>query len=356
MTITQGGAHAAALAKLELMQDAPKTPKKQRSGGPITAFARRNYTHFNAGTLVRAADAYSALLDDDGAMMITLAGAMSTAELGKTLAEMIRRDKVQAICCTGANLEEDVFNLIGKDEYLQLPDYANLTPEDDMQIRKMGYNRVTDTAIPDKKVVEPVTEGIMELWKDADTVGESEFPHSYLYKLLLSNKLKPLYQADPDDSWMLAAAKKQLPIVCPGWEDSTLGNEYAAAIIRGEIKHRDTVMNGVDYMISLCSWYEEITMQEKRKVGFFQIGGGIAGDFPICCVPLLQLNLKRDDIPFWAYFCQIRDSTTSYGGYSGARPEEKESWSKLDVDTPKFDIESDASIVAPILFSMVLGL
>lgn len=332
------------------------TPKKQRSGGPITAFARRNFCHYNAGTLVRAADAYSALLDDDGAMMITLAGAMSTAELGKTLAEMIRRDKVQAICCTGANLEEDVFNLVGKDEYLQIPKYTDLTPQQEQQLRDNGYNRVTDAAIPDKRVVEPVSEGIMELWKDADAVGESEFPHSYLYKLLLSGKLKHLYQADPDDSWMLAAAKKQLPIVCAGWEDSTLGNEYAAAIIRGDIKHRDTVMNGVDYMISLCTWYEEIAVTEGKKVGFFQIGGGIAGDFPICVVPLLRLNLKREDVPLWQYFCQITDSTTSYGGYSGALPNEKITWGKLAPENPSFNIESDASVIAPLIFAMVLGL
>lgn len=341
-----------ALAPLELMRDSEPVPKK---GGPITKFARRNFTHYNAGTLVRAADAYRELIDSGGAMMVTLAGAMSTGELGKTLAEMIRQDKVQAICCTGANLEEDVFNLIGQDDYLQIPEYSDLTPDQEQSLRDKGYNRVTDAAIPDKKAVEPVSEAVMDLWKDADAVGESEFPHSYLYKMLLAGTLEHLYQADPKDSWMLAAAERELPIVCPGWEDSTLGNEYAAALIRKEIKHKDTVMNGVDYMISLASWYEEITMTEGKKVGFFQIGGGIAGDFPICVVPLLRLNLKREDVPLWQYFCQITDATTSYGGYSGALPNEKITWGKLAPENPSFNIESDASIVAPLIFAMVLG-
>ncbi len=89
-------------------------------------------------------------------------------------------------------------------------------------------------------------------------------------------------------------------------------------------------------------------------VGFFQIGGGIAGDFPICVVPMLEQDLERDT-PLWGYFCQISDSTTSYGSYSGAVPNEKITWGKLDGNTPKFIIESDATIVAPLVFAYVLG-
>jgi deoxyhypusine synthase len=93
----------------------------------------------------------------------------------------------------------------------------------------------------------------------------------------------------------------------------------------------------------------------KPSVGFFQIGGGIAGDFAICAVPTLIQDKKRDDVPFWGYFCQISDAATSYGGYSGAVPNEKITWGKLDVETPKFMIQSDATIVAPLIFGYVLG-
>ena len=287
--------------------------------------------------------------------MITLAGAMSTGELGKTLAEMIRQGKVQAICCTGANLEEDVFNLVGQDEYLPLPEYSDLTQKDEARLRRQGYNRVTDVAIPDKKVVEPVSKAILALWQDAEAHQESKLPHAYLYDLLLRGTLSHLYQGDPRDSWMLAAAERQLPLVVPGWEDSTLGNEYAAALIRGEIKDSRTVLTGIDYMIALSMWYEDIAVRLGQPVGFFQIGGGIAGDFPICVVPLLRLNMGRKDVPLWQYFCQITDATTSYGGYSGALPNEKITWGKLAPGNPSFNIESDASIVAPLIFAMVLG-
>jgi deoxyhypusine synthase len=70
---------------------------------------------------------------------------------------------------------------------------------------------------------------------------------------------------------------------------------------------------------------------------------------------MLQQDLQRPDIPLWGYFCQISDSTTSYGSYSGAVPNEKITWGKLSVDTPTFIIESDATIVAPLIFAWLLG-
>src|SRR6266516_6915047 len=95
--------------------------------GSISQFIDRHYRHFNAAVLKDAADAYIAHLDRGGKMMITLAGAMSTAELGVCLAEMIRQDKVHAIACTGANLEEDLFNLVARRKYERIPNYRELT-------------------------------------------------------------------------------------------------------------------------------------------------------------------------------------------------------------------------------------
>jgi deoxyhypusine synthase len=110
--------------------------------------------------------------------------------------------------------------------------------------------------------------------------------------------------------------------------------------------------SGVEYMIELADYYTRSTTD--KSLGFFQIGGGIAGDFPICVVPMLHLDLKREEVPVWGYFAQISDSTTSYGSYSGAVPNEKITWDKLRPETPKFVIESDATIVAPLVFAIVL--
>ncbi len=320
--------------------------------GVISEFMLRHFKHFNSAALVDAVKGYQEQLDRGNKMMVTLAGAMSTAELGISLAEMIRQGKVDIISCTGANLEEDLMNLVAHKHYKRIPEYRDLTPEQERDLMNHGLNRVTDTCIPEEEAFRRLQKHIFNIWKEAETGSERFFPHEYMYMMLRSGVLEQYYQIDPADSWMLAAAEKNLPIVVPGWEDSTMGNIFASYCIKGELKPQ-TMKSGIEYMTWLADWYTENTVE--NGIGFFQIGGGIAGDFPICVVPMLYQDLERTDTPFWSYFCQISDSTTSYGSYSGAVPNEKITWGKLDVDTPRFIVESDATIVAPLIFAWLLG-
>lgn len=325
-----------------------------KNKGPVSQFIKHHYRHFNAAALVDAAEAYEKQINNGGKMLVSLAGAMSTAEIGISLAEMIRQDKVHIISCTGANLEEDVTNLVAHSKYKRVPNYRDLSPEDELALLQNHYSRVTDTCIPEEEAFRKVERELMKLWKEAEKKNERYLPHEYFYQLLLSGKLKDSYEIDPKNSWMLAAAEKNLPIIVPGWEDSTMGNVFAACCVRNDVKPY-TVKCGTEYMMMLCDFYKETTLSGKNNgIGFFQIGGGIAGDFPICVVPLIKHDLF-EEVPCWNYFCQISDSTTSFGSYSGAVPNEKITWSKLEVDTPRFIVESDASIVAPLIFAYVLG-
>jgi len=320
--------------------------------GPIGKFIEYHFRHFNAAALIDAAQGYNDFLKRDGKMMMTLAGAMSTAELGLSLAEMIRQDKIHLIVCTGANLEEDIFNLVAHDFYERVPHYRDLTPADEEKLYRRHMNRVTDTCIPEGEAMRRIEKVMLKEWIGADKSGESYFPHEFFMRILKKGLLKKYYQINPKNSWMLAAAQKNIPIVVPGWEDSTLGNMYAAAVYRGEIKNVHTVKTGIQYMTWLAKHYQEVT--RRHTLGMFQIGGGIAGDFPICVVPMLHQDLKIK-AKLWGYFCQISDSTTSYGSYSGAVPNEKITWGKLGAKTPKYIIESDATIVAPLMFAHILG-
>ena len=318
----------------------------------ISKFIKHHYRHFNSAALLDAAEGYVSFLGSGGSMLMTLAGAMSTAELGLSLAEMIRRRKVHAICCTGANLEEDLFHLVAYDHYMRIPDYRHLSVEQEETLFRENLNRVTDTCIPENEAMRKVESIILKEWVAADNAGERRFPHEFLYQALNNGAFEDAYEKDPADSWLVAASEQDLPIFVPGWEDSTLGNMYAAHCISGDLKKVGTVKSGIEYMIWLADWYEKNSAQ--NPVGFFQIGGGIAGDFPICVVPMLEQDLHRENVRKWGYFCQISDSTTSYGSYSGATPSEKISWGKLSVETPSFIIESDATIVAPLIFAFVL--
>ncbi|MFD3162650.1 deoxyhypusine synthase family protein [Herpetosiphon sp. NSE202] len=320
---------------------------------PISDFLRHNFRHFNAAALIDASDAYVQHLANNGKMMITLAGAMSTAELGLSLAEMIRQDKVQIISCTGANLEEDLFNLVAHDYYERVPHYRDLTPDDEAELLARHMNRVTDTCIPEEEAMRRLERALVDEWTAADAAGERYFPHEFLYRILRKGVLEEFFQIDIKDSWMYAAMEKNLPIIVPGWEDSTTGNMFAAHVMQGEVKNVHTVRTGIEYMTYLADWYIETS--KTHSVGFYQIGGGIAGDFPICVVPMLHQDMQMGNVPVWGYFCQISDSTTSYGSYSGAVPNEKITWGKLEPTTPKFIVESDASIVAPLMFALILG-
>lgn len=311
-----------------------------------------HYRHFNAASLVDAAKAYEDQLSRGNLMMVTLAGAMSTAELGRSLAEMIRQEKIHIISCTGANLEEDLMNLVAHSYYKRIPEYRDLTPKQEFELLDKGLNRVTDTCIPEEEAFRRLQKHVFEAWKKAEENSERYFPHEYLYKVLLSGELEQYYDIDPSNSWMFAAAEKNLPIVVPGWEDSTLGNIFASYCIKGDLQ-ASTMKSGIEYMVWLADWYR--SNSKDKGIGFFQVGGGIAGDFPICVVPMLYQDMEETDTPFWSYFCQISDSTTSYGSYSGAVPNEKITWGKLDIDTPKYIIESDATIVAPLIFAYLLG-
>jgi len=321
--------------------------------GPISQFIEKNYLHFNSAALMDAAKGYETHLDEGGKMMVTLAGAMSTAELGISLAEMIRQDKIAIISCTGANLEEDIMNLVAHSHYKRVPNYRDLSPQDEWDLLENHYNRVTDTCIPEMEAMRRLEKAMVDVWTKADTAGERYFPHEFMYQVLKSGVLEENYQIDIKDSWMYAAMEKNLPMVVPGWEDSTMGNMYAGHVITGDIKNVHTTRTGIEYMMMLAEWYTQESTDST--IGFFQIGGGIAGDFPICVVPMLHQDLGRTGVPLWGYFAQISDSTTSYGSYSGAVPNEKITWGKLGAKTPKFIVESDATIVAPLIFAWVLG-
>ena len=321
--------------------------------GPISKFIEHNYRHFNAAALIDAAQGYETLINNGGKMLVSLAGAMSTAELGISLAEMIRKDKIAIISCTGANLEEDIMNLVAHSKYKRIPNYRDLTPKDEWDLLENHYNRVTDTCIPEEEAFRRLQKHLFHVWDSAEKKNERYFPHEFIYQVVLSGVLEQYYEIDPKDSWVLAAAQKNIPIIVPGWEDSTTGNIFASYIIKNILK-ASTVKSGIEYMVYLADWYKNNS--SGKGVGFFQIGGGIAGDFPICVVPMMYQDLGWTEVPFWSYFCQISDSTTSYGSYSGAVPNEKITWGKLDIHTPKYIVESDATIVAPLIFAYILGL
>jgi len=316
---------------------------------PILQFVAGNYRNFNSRATRDALYAYWDHVGSGGKMYWAVAGAMSSAQLGISLAPAIRAGLVHGLSVTGANLEESLFRLVAHHGYKDFPEYRYFTKQDDTRILKQRMRRVTDTSIPEDEAFRAVEKILVPMWKKATKNGERRYWHEYFYELVLSLP-KSKFQGNPEECWLLAAAKANLPIVVPGHEDSTFGNIFASHVKFGECSAA-IVKSGIEYMAGFYDDYKRLSA--GKGIGFFQIGGGIAGDFPICVVPSIKYDLQQPVKP-WAYFCQISDSTTSYGSYSGATPNEKITWDKLTERTPMFVVESDATIVAPLMLQALL--
>lgn len=315
---------------------------------PMLRFVLKHYRHFNARATRDGMLAYWKHIAGGGKMFWAVAGAMSSAQLGITLAPAIRAGLIHGLSVTGANLEESLFRLVAHHSYHDFPDYRYFTKEDDTRLLQGGMRRVTDTSIPEEEAFRVVEKRLVPLWKDTTAQGGRRFWHEYFYEVIQA--VSPTqYAGAPEECWLLAAAQAQLPLVVPGYEDSTFGNIFASYVKTGACS-ASIAKSGIEYM---AAFYDQYRTLSQHGVGFFQIGGGIAGDFPICVVPSLKYDLHEAAKP-WAYFCQISDSTTSYGSYSGATPNEKITWDKLTKETPMFVIESDATIVVPLMLSALL--
>jgi deoxyhypusine synthase len=316
---------------------------------PTLEFVLKNFKNFNARATRDALLAYWKHIESGGKMFWAVAGAMSSAQLGITLAPAIREGLIHGLSVTGANLEESLFRLVAHHSYKDFPDYRYFRKNDDTKILDDRMRRVTDTSIPEDEAFRAVEKIIVPMWKKATEKKERRFWNEYFYEVIQAIPPK-IHEGNPDECWLLAAAKAELPIVVPGYEDSTFGNIFASYVKTGECS-ASIAKSGIEGMAAFYDQYNALAA--GKGVGFFQIGGGIAGDFPICVVPSIKYDLQKPVKP-WAYFCQISDSTTSYGSYSGATPNEKITWDKLTETTPMFVIESDATIVVPLMLSALL--
>ncbi|GGB11299.1 deoxyhypusine synthase [Brucella endophytica] len=317
---------------------------------PILEFVCQDYHHFNAGALKRAILDYHRHVSAGGKMFWALAGALSTARLGIVLAPAIRNGLIHGLSVTGANIEESLLQMIVGEKYKFDWDYRYLKLEDDANYEAQGMARVTDTLIP-KEAFDVVGEMLKSRWLSTQSASGRRFWHDYFYDVAHQEGGKSAYGKRPNECWLLAAAEQDIPIMVGGHADSSYGNYFASLCYRREISP-NIVKSDIEYMVSFFDIYQD-TLAPGHGCGYVQVGGGIAGDFAMCAVPSLRQDLGRS-VPHWAYFCQVSDSITSFGSYSGAGANEKITWNKTNAKTPAHLIESDATLVVPIFLEALL--
>ncbi len=337
------------------------TKNVQKSKAPVSAFAERALKHCNGGSTMQSALWLKEHLRKGGKLVVTLAGALSSFEIGVVLAELIRQNKVHLVSATAANHEESYYRYVAHSHYAHIPRYTELTPEQEAELRDAGLRRITDTFLPEDESVRIMEPHLLRMWKEAEKKGERYFPHEYFRRLFAKKLIKPDPMANADDCWAYAAYKKNIPIVIPGFEDSTMGNIFASYTYAG--KHRankDPLLNptimksGLEYFTFLYDWYMEES--QDAPIAFLQLGGGIAADFPICVVPSLKHDLQHKKVRDWAGFIEIGSSPMSYGSYSGAGGKEKITWDKLSTKSYYQIIQSDVTVAFPWIAAVLLDL
>jgi deoxyhypusine synthase len=337
------------------------TTDVSKSKAPVSTFAQRTLLHCNGGSTLQAALWLKNHVDSGGKIVITLAGALSSFQIGVTLAELIRKGKVHLVSATGANHEESYYRYVAHSHYAYIPRYTELTPEQEAELRDAGLRRITDTFLPEDESVRIMEPHLYKMWKQAEKKGERYFPHEYFRRLFAEGLIKPDPMANPQDCWTLAAYEKNVPIMIPGFEDSTMGNIFASYTYAGKYKKEKsltvnpTVMkSGLEYFTWMYDWYMEES--KNAPIAFLQLGGGISADFPICIVPSLKHDLQQGKVRDWAGFVEIGSSPMSYGSYSGAGGKEKITWDKLSTQSYYQIIQSDVTVAFPWIAAVLLGL
>ncbi|MFA5829530.1 MAG: deoxyhypusine synthase family protein [Candidatus Gracilibacteria bacterium] len=355
LIITKGGAG-------KNVVDGTLSQYVKKNSTPVSAFAERTLNHCNGGSTLQAAMWLKNHLDKGGKLVVTIAGALSSFQVGVMLADLIRAGKVHLISATGANHEESYYRYVAHSHYAYIPRYTELTPEQEAELRDAGLRRITDTFLPEDESVRIMEPHLLKMWKDAMKNKKRYFPHEYFRKLFAEGLIKPDPEANPNDCWAFAAYKKNIPIVIPGFEDSTMGNIFASYTYNGKYrKDKSTILDqnvmksGLEYFTFLYDWYMEAA--KDTPIAFLQLGGGISADFPICVVPSLKHDLQlHGKIRDWAGFIEIGSSPMSYGSYSGAGGKEKITWDKLSTSSYYQIIQSDVTVAFPWIAAILLGL
>lgn len=328
---------------------------------PVSTFAERTLNHCNGGSTLQAALWLKNHLAKGGKLVVTLAGALSSFQIGVMLAELIRKNKVHLVSATAANHEESYYRYVAHSHYAFIPRYTELTPEQEAELRDAGFRRITDTFLPEDESVRIMEPHLVKMWQEAEKKGERYFPHEYFRRLFSERLISPDKGANPADCWAYAAYKKDVPIVIPGFEDSTMGNIFSSYTYGGRHKKKGeltidaaVMKTGLEYFHFLYDWY--LKESKNSSIAFLQLGGGIAADFPICLVPSLKHDLRLHKVRDWAGFIEIGSSPMSYGSYSGAGGKEKITWDKLSTESYYQIIQSDVTVAFPWIAAVLLDL
>jgi len=284
---------------------------------------------FQSRNLARACKIYDTMIKDkDCTVFLCLAGSLVSAGLKKVIIDLVKNNMVDAIVSTGAIVvDQDFFEGLGFNHY------RGFVNADDNQLRELMIDRIYDTFIDeeDLRVCDMATKKI------ADYMS----PGAYSSREFIYNMGEYLDKNDKQESFVHEAYKKQVPIFCPAFSDSSAG--FGLIFHQTEKKEKSISIDSVKDFRELT----QIKVKSKDS-GLIMIGGGVPKNFvqdTVVAADILGVNA-----PMHKYAIQLTVADERDGALSGSTLKEANSWGKVDVGLEQM-VYGEATLTLPLLAS-----
>jgi deoxyhypusine synthase len=275
-----------------------------------------------AGRIGKAAELMTEMFSNrEYTVFLTLAGALVPGGLRKIIASLVEKGYVHVIVTTGANMVHDMVEALGYKHVI-----GTLQAED-KKLKKQEIGRIADIYIEQEafKTLEKW------LYKIIAEIPESERQNLATAELLFQIGKR----IEDKESILATAAKKNVPIICPGFVDSIAG--FQLWMIGQDQKIGINPLRDIGILLD--------KVYEAKKVGVIILGGGLPKHFA------LFANTFREGVDCAV---QITMDRPEPGGLSGATLEEAISWGKLKPEGKAVTVICDATIAFPLIVAAAL--
>ncbi len=288
-----------------------------------------NSMAFQSRNLARACKINEKMLNDkDCTNILCLAGSLVSAGLKKVIIDLIKYNMIDCIVSTGAIVvDQDFFEGLGFNHY------RGFINADDNELRKLMIDRIYDTFIDeeDLRVCDMATKKIADSLK----------PGAYSSREFIIEMGKYLEINGKSESFVHEAYKKEIPIFCPAFSDSSAG--FGLVFHQTENKGKSIAIDSIKDFRELT----EIKVNSK-DTGILMIGGGVPKNFVQDTV--VAADILGVDAPMHKYAIQLTVADERDGALSGSTLKEANSWGKVDSGLEQM-VYGEATITFPLLAS-----
>ncbi len=257
----------------------------------------------------------------DYTVFLTLAGALVPGGLRDIIAKLVTEGHIHVIVTTGANMVHDIVEALGYRHKI------GVFRSENNKLKKEDIGRIGDIYI-EHRAFNDLEKWLFKTLERIPIQKRKQISPSDLFQEIGK-------QIESKDSILSTAARKNVPIICPGLPDSIAGFQLW---IYGQDK--SLVLDPLGDISKLVD-----IVYEARKSGLIILGGGLPKHFA------LFANTFREGADIAV---QITMDRPEPGGLSGASLDEAISWRKVKSEENTVSVVCDATIAFPLIIAAAL--